>query len=363
MPRTHRKTEAGRQALSTRQPPLPRAVRNLLVMIDGKRSDAELLAMLGASEVDEAGFAQLRELGLIEAAEVSEAAAPAEDFAAPPSASSASSASSAPSAAPPAPAARRPAAATPSDTVATTAFSSAFPPESGPQAPGEPAAAPAPEPAPQGARGGSMFARLGQGVRRALQQAQEESPREISAGLAEIVKCAALADADLFVWLETQIEALRAREPAAMSLVLQRVPELRAQIDAQDRMQRRSVPLLSFGTRLGGVIESLAGYGEYLHGEALSLGLCLACALGEDAGVQTRSSAVRLRDLLERAGLPTRLPRASQAMWLQWLPVDRPGPQGMLELILLEDIARPQLRRIAPSAVLDALERAGALSS
>lgn len=321
MPRTHRKTEAGRQALSTRQPPLPRAVRNLLVLIDGRRSDAELLGMLGASEVDEASFAQLRELGLVEALGTAEAAL---------------------AASPPAP-------ASPAPAPAAAAAGGTQP-------------APAADAASQQAGHGSMFARLGQGVRRVL-QAPQESPREISAGLAEIIKCAALADAEFFVWLETQLEALRGRDAAAVAHAVQRVPELRARIEAQDRQQRHAVPLLSFGTRLGGVVESLAGYGEYLHGEALSLGMCLACTLGEDSGVQSRSSAVRLRDLLTRAGLPTRLPRASSAMWLQWLPVDRPGTQGMLELILLEEIARPQLRRIAPSVVLDALDRSGALTA
>ena len=310
MPRIHRKTELGRQALSTRQPPLPRAVRNLLVLIDGRRGDAELLEMLGHVDVDDASFAQLRELGLVEIAQQDEA-----------------------------------------------------PPDACDAMPGEPPGAPpgAPAAAPQERRAG-MFERLGQGVRRAL-QAPQESPREVSAGLAEIIRCAALADAELFVWLETRVEALRERDPESVAHVVRRVPELRAGIEADDRRLRRAVPLLSYGTRLGGVVESLAGYGEYLHGEALALGMCLASTLGEDAGLQSRSSAVRLRDLLMRAGLPTRLPRAPSARWLQWLPVDRPGPQGMLDLILLEDIARPQPRRVAPSAVLDALDRIGALSA
>ncbi|MBU6440831.1 MAG: 3-dehydroquinate synthase, partial [Betaproteobacteria bacterium] len=164
-------------------------------------------------------------------------------------------------------------------------------------------------------------------------------------------------------WLESQLDALRARESAAVAHAVQRFPELRAQIEAQDRQLQRAPSPLSFGTRLGGVIESLVGYGQYLHGETVGLGMWLSTALGEDLGVQSPASAARLRDVLVRAGLPTRLPRVAAARWLELLPVDRDGPQGMLELVLLEEIGRPQVRRVPPSAVLEALDKAGALSS
>ncbi len=189
------------------------------------------------------------------------------------------------------------------------------------------------------------------------------SPREVSAGLASIVQLAVLGDEELFVWLESQIDALHERDPAALAHAVERAAALRRRLEAQDLRQRTGPPLCSYGQRLGGVVESLVGYGRYLHGELLSLGLCLTSELGQDLGLQGRASAVRLRDLLTRGGLPTRLPRASAGRWLQWLPVDRPGPQGMLELVLLEDVARPQRRRVAPSDVLEALDRLGALSS
>ena len=335
MPQTYRKTDHGRQALSTRQPALSRPMRNLLLLIDGQRSDEALLSMLSSPDLTPGSFEQLRELGLIEAISAGAAGSTAA------SATSNAAASSMGSAAPPAPPA-------PDDV----------------RAPAVPAA---PEPAadagaaPQGRRP-SAFARLGQGVR-AMLQAQQESPREVSAGLAEIIKCAAVGDAEFFAWLESQLDALRARESAAVAHAVQRFPELRAQIEAQDRQLQRAPSPLSFGTRLGGVIESLVGYGQYLHGETVGLGMWMATALGEDLGVQSPASAARLRDVLVRAGLPTRLPRVAAARWLDLLPVDRSGPQGMLELVLLEDVARPQVRRVPPSAVLEALDKAGALSS
>ncbi len=334
MPLTYRKTDQGRQALSTREPPLSRPMRNLLLLIDGQRSDEALLGMLSSPDLGAHSFEQLLELGLIEA--------PAPDAAAEPAAQAPTTAAPAPIPAPiPAPAAApaAPAAAAP---VAT------------PPAAEAPAAAPA-------ARRVSAFARLGQGMR-SLLQPQQESPREFSAGLAEIIKCAAVGDAEFFAWLESQLDALREREAAAVAHAVQRFPELRAQIEAQDRQLQRSPSPLSYGARLGGVIESLVGYGQYLHGEVVGLGMWLSTALGEDLGVQSASSAARLRDVLVRAGLPTRLPRVSAGRWLELLPVDRSGPQGMIEIVLLEDVARPQARRVAPSAVLEALDKAGALS-
>jgi hypothetical protein len=330
MPQTYRKTDHGRQALSTRQPALSRPMRNLLLLIDGQRSDEALLSMLSSPDLTPGSFEQLRELGLIEAISAGAAASPPgiPPGTPPGNAAAAAPAAQAPSAAP---------------------------------AAAEPPTAADAGAAPQGRRP-SAFARLGQGVR-AMLQAQQESPREVSAGLAEIIKCAAVGDAEFFAWLESQLDALRARESAAVAHAVQRFPELRAQIEAQDRQLQRAPSPLSFGSRLGGVIESLVGYGQYLHGETVGLGMWMATALGEDLGVQSPSSAARLRDVLVRAGLPTRLPRVAAARWLDLLPVDRTGPQGMLELVLLEDVARPQVRRVPPSAVLEALDKAGALSS
>jgi hypothetical protein len=327
MPQIFRKTDNGRQALSTRQPPLSRPVRNLLLLIDGQRSDEALLSMLSSPDLGPDSFGQLLELGLIEAAT-----------------------DGAPAGAGPGDAAPEPA-----DAGQATTRASLPPDEAALAQPAEASGAA------QGKRP-SAFARLSQGMRSML-QAQQESPREVSAGLAEVIKCAAVGDAEFFAWLESQLDALRARESAAVAHAVQRFPELRAQIESQDRKLQRAPSPLSFGTRLGGVIESLVGYGQYLHGETVGLGMWLSTALGEDLGVQSPASAARLRDVLVRAGLPTRLPRVAAARWLELLPVDRDGPQGMLELVLLEEVGRPQVRRVPPSAVLEALDKAGALSS
>ncbi len=405
MPSIHRKTDSGRQALRTRQPALARPLRNLLLLVDGRRNDEQLLQLLGASGVDSGALAHLLELGLIEpgAAEGTEASRygdtvwfgeageadspptlppPADEVQAP-----AGAARPTPTALPDLPALPElsdvldmlevidpaddgglPETVGPSRLLETV--QPAAPPEVPPPAHPREAAAqqpqqPPPQPAAQGDAAAqprrSMFARIGQGMLGMLQP-QQDSPRQVSAGLAEVIKCAAVADAEFFSWLEAHLDELRGRETASVAHVVQRFPELRAQVEALDRQLRRSPSPLSFGGRLGGAIESLVGYGQYLHGEIVGLGMCLAATLGEDLEVQSASSAARLRGVLARAGLPTRLPRAAAGRWLSVLPVDRPGPQGMLELVLLQDVARPQTRRVAPSAVLEALDRIGALS-
>lgn len=408
MPPIHRKTDSGRQALRTRQPALARPLRNLLLLIDGRRSDEQLLQLLGASAVDSGALAHLLELGLIEPGTAQDTEASrygdtvwfggAGEADSPPTLPPPADEVQAPTgAARPTPAALPELPALPElsevldmlevidpaddgglpETVGPSRLPETVQPATPPELPSPPrpreaaarppqqsppqqsAPAAPPDAAAQPRR--SMFARIGQGMLGMLQP-QQDSPRQVSAGLAEVIKCAAVADAEFFSWLEAHLDELRGREAASVAHVVQRFPELRAQVEALDRQLRRSPSPLSFGSRLGGAIESLVGYGQYLHGEIVGLGMCLAATLGEDLGLQSASSAARLRGVLARAGLPTRLPRAAAGRWLGVLPVDRPGPQGMLELVLLQDVARPQTRRVAPSAVLEALDRIGALS-
>lgn len=299
------KTSAGRQSLSTRQPELSRSLRTLMLLVDGRKSDEDLLGMLCSREIDTSSFATLVRLGLI---------APRDE-----------------------PAPRRP---EPAD--AQTA----------------PALQPAPA-APQPRT--SAWARLSQGLR-SVMQSREESPRERSAGLAEVVRCAAVGDARFFAWLQEHVDALRAQDAKAIAHVVQHVPALRESIEAQDRLQRRAVSHLDFGWTLGKVIESVLGYGHYLHGEAVGLGMVLAADIGLGLGMQSETSAQHLKTLLQHCGLPMAPPRVSATRWLELLPVDRDGAAGQVQFVLLEDIARPVVCSVPRASVVETLERAGALA-
>ena len=311
MPVIYEKTPAGRQVLSTRQPELGRALRNLLVLIDGTKSDEELIALLNSNDLSVASFGQLEQLGFIAQRQGLNAG------------------------------------------------------QSGSDALRQIAAAPAEPATPQQgtpARRASPFARIGQGLRSVL-PSREESSREISAGLAEVVKCAAVADAEFFSWLEGHIEDLLARQQQAVAHVVQHIPELRASIEAQDRLQRRSPSPLDFGMALARVIESILGYGQYLHGEAVGLGMWLTAAIGQDLGVQSEASSQRLRTLLQRCTLPTQPPQVAAARWLDLLPVERASSGAQIQFVLLEDIAKPVTRLVPRAIVVEALDRAGALNA
>ena len=307
MPTIYEKTPAGRQTLSTREPQLSRAERTLLLLIDGRRSDAELLSLLAQSELGSESFAALQSLGLIAVR-----AQPAEDV---------------------------------------PVAQAELPPRDAAEA-----SSPV-DPAPRA----SPWAKLAQGLRSAL-QAREESPRERAAGLAEVIKCAAVGDADFFTWLEVHVDAVLARDAATVAAMVQRAQALRESIDIADRVQQRVPAHLEFGWALGKVIESLLGYGRYLHGEALALGIVLATDIGAIQGTQADAAAKRLFDLLERYGLPTRVPRAPAARWLESLPIDTAVAAGELRCVLLEDIGRPLSTVVPRAVVVEALERAGALA-
>ncbi|MHB1669285.1 3-dehydroquinate synthase family protein, partial [Thiomonas sp.] len=221
-----------------------------------------------------------------------------------------------------------------------------------------PAAAPEPKPAPRR----TAFAKLGQGLRAAL-ESRSDSPREISAGLAEIIKCAAIADPELFAWLERHVDDLRAQQQHAVAHAVQRIQQLRDQIEAEDRQQHRSPSPLDFGMALGHVVESVLGFGRYLHGEAIGLGMLLAADLGQSLGVQSAESAERLRRLLQSAGLPMTPPRAPTARWLELLPLDGETGAQHMRCVLLSELGAPLNQAVPREQVLQALERSGALAA
>lgn len=309
MPTIYEKTPAGRRTLSTREPQLSRVERTLLLLIDGRKSDTELLALVQGEQAP-AAFASLQSLGLI-----AESAEPAPEQPAPQS----------------------------------------------PPAPAPAVAAETPATGKDAAPRGSGWSRLTQGLRSAL-QARDESPRERAAGLAEVVRCAAVGDAEFFAWLEANLDAVLARDAAITGTMMQRAQALRERIEIADRVQQRVPAYLDYGWTIGRVVESLFGYGRYLHGEALALGMVLATEIGAIQGIQAEDVAVRLNALLDRCGLPTRVPAAPAARWLESLPTGNAGSPGELRCVLLQEIGKPVAATVSRDAMVEALERAGALA-
>ena len=167
--------------------------------------------------------------------------------------------------------------------------------------------------------------------------------RELAAGLAEVVKYGLIADADLFAWLERQTEALLRRDTAALGHVIRRSCELKAEVVGQDEHERGRRALLNLGHTFGHAIELKAGYGEWLHGEAVAAGTCMAAEFSARVGTLDPSAVDRIRQLFQRLHLPVRPPPAEPGQFLAAMGMDKKVVAGQIRLVLLDRIGSARL--------------------
>ena len=179
-------------------------------------------------------------------------------------------------------------------------------------------------------------------------------PRELSAGLAEVIKYGLICDAAFFGWLESHIEALRALDAAALSYAIRRCCEIKAKIVARDEREQGERALLNLGHTFGHAIESATGYTQWLHGEAVAVGLLMAADLSRRLGQVSAAELARLRSLLARAGLPVRAPPIGAARALEYMRVDKKVKAGRVRLILMQGIGHATLSADYPDAALAA---------
>ena len=140
--------------------------------------------------------------------------------------------------------------------------------------------------------------------------------RELAAGLAEVIKYGAIRDIDFFGWLEDNIDRLREREAGALAYAIGRSCEIKAEIVALDEREAGPRALLNLGHTFGHAIETLEGYGTWLHGEAVATGMVMAARLSARLGRVPESDARRLEALIRRAGLPVEPPGLAVDDWL-----------------------------------------------
>ncbi len=163
--------------------------------------------------------------------------------------------------------------------------------------------------------------------------------RELSAGLAEVIKYGLIDDASFFDWLDANMEALRRRDTDALVHAIQRSCTDKARVVAADEREAGQRALLNLGHTFGHAIETGMGYGNWLHGEAVGAGMCLAAALSERMGLLDRASLERTIALIARAGLPTAAPAEIDATRFRSLmAVDKKVQDGNLRLVLLRGI-------------------------
>lgn len=162
--------------------------------------------------------------------------------------------------------------------------------------------------------------------------------RELSAGLAEVIKYGLINDYDFFVWLESNIDKLREQDHAALAYAIERSCVDKATIVAADEREAGQRALLNLGHTFGHAIETGMGYGNWLHGEAVGAGMCMAAQMSLQLGWLERGDVQRVEKLIERAGLPTHPPAISAEEILRHMSVDKKVMGGRLRLVLLERI-------------------------
>jgi 3-dehydroquinate synthase len=163
--------------------------------------------------------------------------------------------------------------------------------------------------------------------------------RELSAGIAEVIKYGLIRDAELFRWLEGNMGALLARDPEALAHAIERSCRNKAEVVAADELESGQRALLNLGHTFGHAIETGMGYGEWLHGEAVAAGMCMAADMSRRLGWIDESALARTRDLIAAAGLPVDPPaQITPARFRELMAVDKKVQGGRLRLVLLRGI-------------------------
>lgn len=164
--------------------------------------------------------------------------------------------------------------------------------------------------------------------------------RELSAGLAEVIKYGLIMDVPFLEWLEANMDRLMARDPEALAHAVTRSCENKAQVVAADERETGQRALLNLGHTFGHAIETGLGFGVWLHGEAVAGGTILAAQLSERMGLLTAADVARIGRLFIRAGLPVEAPLLGEDRYLELMGHDKKVENGKLRLILLEALGK-----------------------
>jgi len=182
--------------------------------------------------------------------------------------------------------------------------------------------------------------------------------RELCAGLAEVAKYAAIGDAAFMEWLERHADALLARNPESLASAIETSCRHKAAIVSRDETEQGERALLNFGHTFGHALESVAGYGTLLHGEAVAIGMLLAARLASALDRAPASDAARLEALLARLQLPTAVPAGLRAdALLEAMRLDKKAVSGRLRLILWRRLGEAEIvDDVADTAIRSVLE-------
>jgi 3-dehydroquinate synthase len=182
--------------------------------------------------------------------------------------------------------------------------------------------------------------------------------RELAAGMAEVIKHGAIADADYFAWIEQNIRKLNACDPEAMAIAVKRSCEIKANVVAQDEREQGLRATLNFGHTFGHAIEAGMGYGEWLHGEAVGCGMVMAASLSERLGFIDVETRTRLTALVRAAQLPVVAPDLGTQRYIELMKVDKKAEAGSIKFILLRKLGEAFITSVPDADLIATLERA-----
>lgn len=178
--------------------------------------------------------------------------------------------------------------------------------------------------------------------------------RELSAGLAEVIKYGPIADTAFLDWIEVNIDALVRRDRAALAHAVRRSCEIKAEVVGQDEREAGLRAILNFGHTFGHAIEAGLGYGEWLHGEAVGCGMVMGLQLSRRLGLVDEAFVRRVTALIARAGLPTVGPDLGAERYLQLMRVDKKSEAGEIRFVVIERPGQAGVRG-APDAMVRAV--------
>ncbi len=165
--------------------------------------------------------------------------------------------------------------------------------------------------------------------------------RELSAGIAEIIKYGLICNADFFSWLEQNMQALLNRDKQALTYAIEVSCQTKADVVAADERESGKRALLNLGHTFGHAIENAMGYGAWLHGEAVAAGMCIAATMSKQMGWMSDQDTQKTINLIELAKLPIKAPESMTAeKFLELMSVDKKVLNGVLRLVLMKGIGQ-----------------------
>ncbi len=186
--------------------------------------------------------------------------------------------------------------------------------------------------------------------------------RELTAGLAEVIKYGLIEDVEFLQWCRANVEELLAGNVQALRYAIQRSCEVKAAIVSEDERESGRRAILNFGHTFGHAIEAGLGYGEWLHGEAVGCGMVMAAELSRQLGYLSAEEVAQTRALVAAIGAPVQAPKWPLERWYTLMQSDKKALGGELRFVVLTEMGQADVQRVGMDQVAEVLRQCDALT-